>query len=65
MKEEEVSELNVSYRYSVRLINELTNSLVAEPEGSTPLIPEPATGHDPEPGPSTCHAHKLFLCIPF
>jgi hypothetical protein len=27
----------------------LTNSLAAEPQGSTPLIPKPAIGHDPEP----------------
>jgi hypothetical protein len=25
------------------------NSLVTEPESSTSLTPEPATGHDPEP----------------
>jgi hypothetical protein len=31
------------------------NSLVAEPEGSTPLIPKPATGYDPEPVPSISH----------
>jgi hypothetical protein len=33
--------------------NLLLNSLVAEPEGSTPLISKPAIGHDPEPVPST------------
>jgi len=42
----------------LRLI--LNNSLVAEPEGSTPLIPKPATAHDPEPVPSTSHPHNLF-----
>jgi hypothetical protein len=31
----------------------ITNSLLAEPQGPTPLIPKPATGHDPEPVPST------------
>jgi hypothetical protein len=35
-------------------------SLVAESEGSTPLIQKPATGHDPEPVPSTSHPHNLF-----
>jgi hypothetical protein len=40
----------------------VTDSLVAEPEGSTPLIPEPATGHDPEPVPSTSHLHSLGEC---
>jgi virulence-associated protein VagC len=33
----------------------VTISPVAEPEGSTPLIPKPATAHDPEPVPSTSH----------
>jgi hypothetical protein len=34
------------------------HSLVAEP-----LIPKPLTGHDPEPVPSTSHAHNLFIKI--
>jgi hypothetical protein len=33
--------------------------MVAEPESSTPLIPKPATGHDPEPVPFTSHPHTL------
>jgi len=34
--------------------------LVAEPEGSTPLVPKLVTGNDPEPVPSTSHPHNLF-----
>jgi len=30
-----------------------TNTVVLEPEISSPLIPKPAIGHDPEPVPST------------
>jgi len=37
-----------------------TNSLIAEHNGSTPLIPKPTTAHDPEPVPSTSHPHSLF-----
>jgi hypothetical protein len=33
----------------------LTKTLVAEPQVSTPLIPNPTTGHDPEPVPFTSH----------
>jgi hypothetical protein len=40
--------------------NDLTNSLVEKPEGSTQLIPKSATGHDPEPVPSISHPHSLF-----
>jgi len=36
------------------------NPLVAEPEGSTPLIRKPVTARDPEPVPSTSHPHNLF-----
>jgi hypothetical protein len=36
-----------------------SNDVVTEPEGSTPLIPKPAIGHDPEPVPSTSHPHNL------
>jgi len=38
----------------------LTNSLVAEHNGSTPLIPKSTTAHDPESVPSTSHPHSLF-----
>jgi hypothetical protein len=41
-------------------IEQLTNTLAAAPEGSTPLIPKPAIGHDPEPVPSTSHPLNLF-----
>jgi hypothetical protein len=34
--------------------------MVAEPESSTPLVPKPATGHDPEPVPTTSHPHNIF-----
>jgi hypothetical protein len=33
--------------------------LVAEPEGWTPPVPNPAIGHDPETVPSTSHDHNL------
>jgi hypothetical protein len=36
------------------------NTMVAEPEGCTPLTRKPATGHDPEPVPSTPYVHRLF-----
>jgi hypothetical protein len=35
----------------------VTNSLVAEPDSSTPLIPKPAIGHDPEPVPF------IYICL--
>jgi hypothetical protein len=35
-----------------------TNTLVLKPE---PSILKPATGHDPEPVPSTSYPHKQFL----
>jgi hypothetical protein len=43
-----------------------TDSLVAEPEVSTRLIPKPATGHDPEPVSTTSHLQillRLHICI--
>jgi hypothetical protein len=48
----------------------LTNSLVAEMEGSAVLIPKLATGHNPEPFPFTCHTSislksVLMLILPF
>jgi hypothetical protein len=36
-----------------------TKSLVAEPEGSTLLIPKSSIGHDPEPFPSTSDPQNL------
>jgi hypothetical protein len=39
---------------------EYTNNVGAEPEGSTPLMPKPATGHDPKPVSSTSHPNNLF-----
>jgi len=36
------------------------NSLAAEPKGSAPLTPSPATGHGPEPVSSTSHPHNLL-----
>jgi len=41
--------------------DETTSTVAAEPQGSTPLIPNPATAHVPEPVPSTFHPHNLFL----
>jgi hypothetical protein len=38
----------------------MTNSVVTNSEGSTPLIPKPAIGHDPDPVPSTSDLHNLF-----
>jgi len=35
------------------------NAAVTEPEGSTPLMPKLAIGHDPEAIPSTSHPHNL------
>jgi hypothetical protein len=35
-------------------------TLVAEPQVSTQLIPDLASGHDPEPAPSTSYSHNLF-----
>jgi hypothetical protein len=32
----------------------LTESLLAEASGSTPLVQKPAIGHDPEQGSNTC-----------
>ena len=43
-----------------KISQEITNCLVAEPDGSTPLIAKPVTAHDPEPVPSTSHPHNLF-----
>jgi hypothetical protein len=45
------------------ITNELNSSLVTEPGGSTPLIQKPATGHDPEPVPSTSHPHKQPISL--
>jgi hypothetical protein len=39
----------------------LTDAVVAEPEGSTLLIPEPVNGHDPEPVPSSSQTHTLIV----
>jgi hypothetical protein len=38
--------------------------MVAEPEGSTPLIPKPATGQDPEPVLSTSDPYPIILLYP-
>ena len=38
----------------------ITNSVVAEHKGSTPLISKPTTAHNPQPVPSTSHPHNLF-----
>jgi hypothetical protein len=46
-----------------RLQNLKSHAVVVDPEGSTPLIPKPAIGHDPDPVPSTCHPHVLISCI--
>jgi hypothetical protein len=35
------------------------NIVVAELEGSTPLIPNPGIGHDLEPVPSISYPHNL------
>jgi hypothetical protein len=47
---------------SPSLVRSPSDSLVAEPEGSTPLIQVLATGHDPEPVTSTSH-EKLCLVV--
>ncbi|PNF41397.1 Cytochrome P450 4C1 [Cryptotermes secundus] len=39
-------------------VDQLTNSLVAEPRGSTALIREPTIGHDPEPASSISATDK-------
>jgi hypothetical protein len=36
-----------------------TNTVLAEHEGLTPLIPKSAIGHNPESVPSTSHPHNL------
>jgi hypothetical protein len=33
--------------------------MLAKPNLLTPLIPNPATGRDPEPVPSISHPHKI------
>jgi hypothetical protein len=43
----------------LHVTNKLTSTVVAETADSTPLIPKPAFGHDPEPVPSTFDSHKL------
>jgi hypothetical protein len=43
----------------------LTNSPITEPEDSTPLITESATGHDPEPVQSTPIFTKHFPKLHF
>jgi hypothetical protein len=42
------------------MVYQVTNSLVVQPKGSTLLVPNPATGHDLNPVPSTFHPHNLF-----
>jgi hypothetical protein len=39
-----------------------SNTVLAGSEGSTPLIPKPATAHDSEPLPSTSDSQKLSNC---
>jgi hypothetical protein len=36
------------------------NTVVPEPESSKPLIPNPASGHDPEPVPSISHIYNKY-----
>jgi len=48
---------NVTEKY----LYQITNSLVAQPGGSAPLISNPATGHNPEPVSSICHPTTLLL----
>jgi hypothetical protein len=44
---------------SVGHFNVLTNTVIAKAGDSTSQLPKPATGHDPEPVPSTSDSHKL------
>jgi len=38
---------------------------VAKREGSSPLLPKPATGHHPKPVPFTFHPQNIFLLETF
>lgn len=38
-----------------------SDALTAELKGSTSSMPKPASGHEPEPVPSTCYFHNLCL----
>jgi hypothetical protein len=44
-------------------MDKMNLTVVAEPEGSTPLIPKLIFGHDPEPILSASHPHNLFTCV--
>jgi hypothetical protein len=52
--------MNYNFQIKICEISDETNSLIAEPDGSTQLIPSPATRHDPESVPSTSHPHNPF-----
>jgi hypothetical protein len=43
------------------IIHGLTNSLVAEPEGSTLVAPQLVIGHDSEPSPPPPSSEPLFV----
>jgi hypothetical protein len=42
----------------------LPNNMATNTEDSTPLMPEPATGHDPEPVSSISYPHNVLLQDP-
>ena len=44
-------------RRFVQFINQITRSLSAEPDGSTPPIPEPFIGQNPDPFVSTSYIY--------
>jgi hypothetical protein len=47
-----------TFGYKLHILK-LTNSRVEKLEGSTPLIPEPAIGHDSELVSAICRHHNL------
>ena len=54
--------LHKSFLFRVVLGETLTYLLVAEPEGSTPLITKPTIRHDPLPVPPSSH-HQNFVPV--
>ena len=50
---------------SFRITTNITNCLVVEAEGSTPLIPKPAFRHDPQSVLSTSHPHNICFNFVF
>jgi hypothetical protein len=50
----------INFRATFENVGNTANSMVAEPEDSTTLIPNPTTGHDPNLAPSSPCSRNLF-----